>query len=102
MKLIELVSARDGLSKLVRQDLPIRTAYELMKKTDECNKHLEFYGQERMKLGQEANPERLEELNGMEVEVGEKVRILISDNLMLSAVDIKSLEPIVEFYEEQE
>jgi hypothetical protein len=98
MKLIELVNARFALGKLVVQDLPIRTAYKLMKLTDECNRHLAFYGQEIGKFNPEENPERLEELNEMEIDV-EKVAIDMTGEIVLSASDIKALVPLIELAE---
>jgi hypothetical protein len=66
MKLIDLVNARDSLQKLIAQDLPIRTAYQLMKLTDECNRHLGFYGGELAKFDPARDPERLKELEEMD------------------------------------
>lgn len=101
MKLIELVNARDALQKLVAQDLPIRTAYELMKLTDEANRHLTFYGQELGKFDPERDLDRLEELNSIEIDVGgsERIRISLDGDLRLSAGDVKMLTPLVEFIE---
>lgn len=101
MKLIDLVNARDSLQKLVVQDLPIRTAYELMKLTDEANRHLTFYGQELGKFDPERDLDRLEELNSIEIDVGGSERICISldGDLRLSAGDVKMLTPLVDFIE---
>ena len=103
MKLMEIVNARHALQKLIAQDLPLRVAYRLMKLTDACNFHLEFYGQERMKLGENPDPDRLQELDEMEVtDLKEtQFRIPIADDLKLSAADIKALEPFIVFYEEE-
>lgn len=98
MKLIELVNARVALGKLIVQDLPIRTAYKLMKLTDECNRHLGFYGQEIAKFNPEEDSERLKELNEMDIDV-EKVAIDMSGDIVLSASDIKALVPLIEFAE---
>ena len=101
MKLIDLVNARDSLQKLVVQDLPIRTAYELMKLTDEANRHLTFYGQELGKFDPERDLDRLEELNSIEIDVGgsERIRISLDGDLRLSAGDVKMLTPLVDFIE---
>lgn len=103
MKLVDIVAARDALQKLVAQDLPLRVAYHLMKLTDSCNFHLEFYGTERMKLGELPDPDRLRELNEMEVtDLKEtRLRIPITDGLRLSASDVKALEPFIVFFEEE-
>ena len=101
MKLIELVNARDALQKLVAQDLPIRTAYELMMLTDEANRHLIFYGQELGKFDPERDLDRLEELNNIEIDIGgsERIRISLDGDLRLSAGDVKMLTPLVDFIE---
>lgn len=101
MKLIEIVRARDSLQKLVQQDLPIRKAYELMELTDLCNRHLGFYGQEIGKFDPEKNPERLDELDSLEVEDVVRVSVPITDDLMLSAADVKLLLPLIKFTEEE-
>lgn len=99
MRLIEIVNARDSLQKLIVQDLPIRTAYELMKFTDEANRHLSFYGQELGKFNPEEDPERLEELNEMDVDIDgtDRVKISLDWGLKLSASDVKMLAPLVNF-----
>lgn len=99
MKLIDLINAKDSLQKLVQQDLPLRTAYELMQLTDECNRHLLFYGNELTKFKPEKDPERLVELENMEIDTGrsEKITISLDGDLKLSATDVKMLMPLVEF-----
>lgn len=97
MKLIDLVNARDSLQKLIAQDLPIRKAYELMKFTDLCNRHLEFYGQEIAKFDPAENPERLKDLNEMAVDDVARITVPTTDNLKLSAADVKMLLPLIDF-----
>lgn len=99
MKLIDLVNARDSLQKLVAQDLPVRTAYQLMNLTDDCNRHLGFYGGELAKFDPAKEPERLAELDNMEIDIDpeEKVVINLDGDLKLSAGDVKMLMPLVEF-----
>ena len=103
MKLIEIVNARHSLQKLVAQDLPLRLAYRLMKLTEACNFHLEFYGHERRKLGEDPDPDRMRALDEMEITDlhQEKLRLPVSDDLILSAADIKALEPFIVFFEEE-
>ena len=98
MKLIDLVNARDSLQKLVAQDLPIRTAYQLMKLTDECNRHLGFYGGELAKFDPARDPERLKELDNMEIDIdAERITISLDGDLKISAADVKMLLPLIEF-----
>ena len=97
MKLIEIVNARAALQKLVMQDLPIRKAFELMEMTDACNRCLTFYGQELTKFNPEEDPDRLRELEDMEVRDVQPVSVQITDGLKLSAADVKMLLPLVSF-----
>lgn len=101
MKLYELVTARGALQKLIAQDLPLRTAYSLMKLTDECNRHLSFYGAEIGKFDPDKNPGRLEELNNMEIDIGqaERIKISLGGDIRLSAADVKHLMAIIDFAE---
>lgn len=103
MKLIEIVNARTSLQKLIAQDLPLRLAYRLTKLTDAINFHLSFYGSELMKLGENPEPEKLRELDEMEItDIPQtKLSIPIRDGIVLSAADVKMLEPFIEFYEEE-
>lgn len=99
MKLIDFVNARFSIQKLIRQDLPLRQAYELMKLTDVINFHLEFYGNEIAKFDPEQEPEKLAELNSMEIEspLAEKLSISLDGDLRLSATDVKLLLPFIDF-----
>ena len=101
MKLITIVDARASLQKLVGQDLPLPAAWAVMQLADACNVHLNFYGTERGKLGPDPDPEKLAELHDLEVgsPAAEKIRIALADNVRLSAVDLKALEPFVDFYQ---
>lgn len=104
MKLIEIVNVRGSLQKLVAQDLPLTKAWEIMKLTNTCNVHLEFYGMKRAKMGGRPDPDQMEALDNLEIQdiPTEKIRIPLLDNILLSASDIKALEPFVEFYAIQE
>lgn len=99
MKLIELVNARFSLQKLVAQDLPLPAAFKLYKRIGQLNQHLEFYGEQvnRPNCDKEA-------LDNMEIEdvETEKVPVEITEQLRLSASDIKALEPFIMFVEVSE
>ena len=103
MKLIDIVNARAPLQKLVQQDLPLRTAWELVRVTDGVNRCLSFYAEELTKLGSEPDPVRLQELQQLDVQAPtpEPFRIQIQDGLRLSAADVKLLEPLITFTEEE-
>ena len=104
MKLIEIVNARDPLQRIVEQELPLRVAYRLLKVTEAIKFHLHFYYGELIKLGEDPDPEKLKELENMEITDlhHEKLRVPIMEGLVLSAADVKMLEPFIEFYEEGE
>ena len=100
MKLIDIVNARGALQKLAAQDLPLKTALSVVRMVDTVNSYLGFYGGEIAKFNPEEEPERLSELNGMEIDDYHPDRIPIStelDGLRLSPSDVKMLEPFVEF-----
>ena len=104
MKLIDIVNSRDALQKLVAQDLPLRIAYRLVKLTDSINVQMTFYFGELTKLGDNPDPERIRELDEMEITdlKVDRLRIPITDDLKLSATDVHMLEPFITFYEEGE
>ena len=104
MKLIDIVNARAPLQKLVQQDLPLRTAWELVRITEEVNRCLSFYAEELQKLGSEPEAARLKELQQLDVQAPtpEPYRIRIQDGLRLSAADVKLLEPLITFFTEEE
>ena len=99
MKLINIVNARGSLQKLVAQDLPLRTAFEVMELVEKCNRHLGFFSQERQKLGALPDDKKLSDLEHFEVSDldGPPIEIRADDNLRLSAADVKALEPFVRF-----
>ena len=104
MKLKDIVNARDGLQRLVVQEMPLPTAYAVLKLTDRCNLHLSFYGNERAKLGADPDPERLSELENMPVEDFndfEPIPIPITERIKLSPTAMKALEPFVMFFEDE-
>ena len=104
MKLIQIVNAKRALEKLITQDLPLKEAFALVNMVDSCNGFLKFYGNEIIKINPETEPERLKELNDMEVDFNpEIIRVnMNTKGLTLSAANVKSLESFVEFYDMQE
>lgn len=100
MQLINIVNARFALQKLIAQDLPLRKAYELVGLVEKCNRHLAFFSQMRQTLGAEPDKDKLRELEAFEVDdLDDALPIEISntENLRLSAADLKVLEPFVRF-----
>lgn len=100
MKLIDIVNARGALQKLAAQDLPLKTALAVVRTVEAANSYLGFYGGEIAKFNPEEEPARLMDLNEMEIDDFQPERIAIStemDGILLSASDVKRLEPFVEF-----
>lgn len=99
MKLIDIVDARFSIQKLVAQDLPLPVAYKLYKLIGVVNQHLEFYGNELAKPGCDK-----EALDNMVIEdyCPEKITVIMSDDIKLSASDINYLEPFINFVEVSE
>lgn len=100
MKLIELVQASPALQKLIRQDLPLPTAYAVMKMVDKYNVDLSFYGMELVKA--DGDQEKISALQEMDVQTDlERIRIRMDENIVLSPTDVKYLQPIIDFYKEE-
>lgn len=95
MKLIELVNASASMQKLITQDLPLRTAYQVVLLVDKCNPHLAFYGNEIRKA---KTDDQVEELNSMDVpEAFDRITIPLTTDIRLSAADVKCLEPFIDW-----
>ena len=99
MKLIDIVNARMALQKLTEQDLPLRTAFEIVELVERCNRHLAFFSHIRQKLGALPDETKLAELENFEVTDLDElpIEILAEESLRLSASDVKALEPFVKF-----
>lgn len=95
MKLIDIVNASDAFKKLIVQDLPLMQAHQLMCLVDRCNPHLRFYGDIEKQC---TSQDQFEQLHKMTVdEEFEKIRIPLSANVVLSAADVKNLEPFIDW-----
>lgn len=104
MKLNTIVSAAASLQKIVAQDLPLRSAFELSHLIDTLNPCLEFYGREFLKAAAAKDSEgAVAELLDFEanVELPRKVSLPLDLPLMLTPADIKFLTPFVEFVEKE-
>lgn len=103
MKLCKIVSASSALQKLIYQDLPLRPAYELSRLVDRLNPQLMFYSQEAAKAGlSDLRQEELLEFDIPSLDDISPITLPICDTIMLSAADIKNLEPFVVFDLERE
>lgn len=111
IKLIQILSARDTLSRLGERTLPVKQSYRLAKLIKAINNEMGVYEGERIKLCEkygtlsedktkydihdmEGFSRDSEELLNQEIELDIKL-IDISD-LELSAQDIISIEPFIE------
>ena len=103
MKLQSIVIAAPSIQKLIDQDMPLRTAWELTRLLDTCNPVLEFYGAELAKMedaaDREARHRSLCELELPDFDKFKRVRLPLEMPLTLSAADVKRLEPFVDFKE---
>lgn len=103
MKLGTLVSAVAGLRKLSAQDLKLKTAYDIYKLINFFNPHLDYFDSNREKIAELADNQdkELAELLDIDIEIGDfqKVKVSLSENANLTALDILSLEPFIDFVE---
>lgn len=97
MKLETIVQAAHPLQKLILQDMPLHTAYKLSKLIGKLNPLLEFYGAEMAKQPEEDKRHELLELDIEGFEDFCRLHIAPDLPLVLSAADIKCLEPFINF-----
>ena len=103
MKLGKIVSASSALQKLMYQDLPLRQAYELCCLVDRLNPQLMFYSQEISKAGlSDLRRDELLEFDIPSLDDISPIILPICDSIMLSAADIKNIEPFIGFAVEGE
>ena len=107
MKAYNLVDAVPALQKLVREDLPLRTAYRLSKMVRKVNEELDFFRAKEAEL--KARHEykvpaaEYEELLNLEIDWnGDKIEIPLDTNIELSCADVEALEPFITFKEVDE
>lgn len=114
----QIVGAVSALNKLTRSDLSLRVSYQLSRLVGALNKELSFFSAEKEKImarnhitisdgGLSGKDEDIasagkahNDLLQMEVEVdAERLNISLSEDISLSANDIFSLSPFVNFVE---
>ena len=114
MELKELVNAKDGLSKLVKQDLNITLAFKLSKDLKKIEEELKIFEEKRMGLFKKYGEEKegqmqvsksnfepflkeLEELLSVKVNIEfNKLKMSQIEGVKLSAVDLLALSSFIE------
>lgn len=104
MKAYNLVEAVPALQKLVRENLPLRTAYRLSKMVRKVNEELDFFKAKEAELKAKHEYKvpvsEYNELLNLEIDWNEpKITIPLDDNIALSVADIEALTPFIEFKE---
>lgn len=100
MKLFEVINAAPGLQKLILQDLPLKTAYEVMKLTERVNPLLNFFGNEEIKA--RGDEKIMAELRDLEVDGFEdffRIPISLDADIRLSPSDVRNLSIFCDFKE---
>ena len=113
LELRTFINSVNVLSKLARQDLPLRLAYKLRKIIEAVNKELEFFSEQRNKLMEgiewenatleEKNlaNEKIEKLLAFEVEWETEPLVLPIDiEINLSASDLELAKEFIQIKEE--
>lgn len=101
MLLKSIVIAAPSVQKLIDQDMPLLTAWQLSRLMDTINPALEFYGLELAKAAPERTDQARKELLALDLpDVDPGILYLPLDlPVKLSAADIKRLWPFVRFSE---
>lgn len=107
MKAYNLVEAIPALQKLVRENLPLRTAYRLSKMVRKVNEELDFFKAKEAELKAKHEYKvpvsEYNELLNLEIDWDEpKITIPLDDHISLSVADIEALTPFIEFKEVEE
>lgn len=102
-----LINAVPALQKLVREDLPLRTAYRLSKMVRKVNEELDFFKAKEVELKAKHEykvpVQEYNELLNLEIDWDEPtITIPLDNNISLSVADIEALTPFIEFKEVEE
>ena len=119
MKQSNIIAAHDAIQRLTERSLPLKLAYQVYRIKKAIQVPYDFHIEEEKKILEKLKPEYIEggyrfksaeevaeykqfmkELNDMEVEPIEKVRIPLSLNIDITPADIDALDGVIEFYEE--
>lgn len=91
-----IADASHSLQKLIRLDLPLRTAHRVMMLTESLNPHLRFFETEIQKC---RDSDELAELRKLSVDIGERdeIEIPLDTDIKLTATDVALLRPFINF-----
>lgn len=102
-KIGTLIDAVPALRKLNSLDLPLKTSFKVYKLVGAVDSELSFFTERREAIQKKADNRdaEIQELVNQEVEMDvERVVIIMTDDLRLSAADLAALMPFVDFKEE--
>ena len=102
-KISTLIDAVPALRKLNSLDLPLKTSFKVYKLVAAVDSELGFFTERREAIQKKADNRdaEIQELVNQEVELdAERITIIITDDLRLSAADLAALMPFVDFKEE--
>ena len=102
-KISTLIDAVPALRKLNSLDLPLKTSFKVYKLVAAVDSELSFFTERREAIQKKADNRdaEIQELVNQEVEMDvERVVIIMTDDLRLSAADLAALMPFIDFKEE--
>ena len=102
-KIGTLIDAVPALRKLNSLDLPLKTSFKVYKLVAAVDSELSFFTERREAIQKKADNRdaEIQELVNQEVELdAERITIIITDDLRLSAADLAALMPFIDFKEE--
>ena len=102
-KIGTLIDAVPALRKLNSLDLPLKASFKVYKLVAAVDSELSFFTERREAIQKKADNRdaEIQELVNQEVELDvERVVIIMTDDLRLSAADLAALMPFIDFKEE--
>ena len=102
-KISTLIDAVPALRKLNSLDLPLKTSFKVYKLVAAVDSELSFFTERREAIQKKADNRdaEIQELVNQEVELdAERITIIMTDDLRLSAADLAALMPFIDFKEE--
>ena len=98
-----ILDSTSAMNKLIKQDLTLKTAYQLSILVDKLNPQINFFNSRREILLNKKGPEldkEVEELLKMDVEIDiDRITVPLDENAKLTVLDLRALSAFVEFKE---